>query len=322
MVPVMSTNGIELSPVVSESTGRKRAVALGALIVAVLGGVAAIPMSGESAGARFLASLRIARPKAVTAAVATVGASNSRQLQNVIAGIVAETTAVLSDEPDAPASKTGAAPDGMTRPLLLGTRNDLTLLTRLGAHSLSTKVNRGQLRTLFTEAGLRGHTVDAAVDGAPITLATPRGIRAEYGNCPAPVANTLANQINGPAPPSTDNGNCVILSETPVGSVSVPAALDTGAVMEIALELSGMSPKQAHEFRSLFGWPAGITLAPPRFMRSYQVVNIGGTQGMLMMTGGRRGPTYDLAWVKGGVVYTLSGYGSSADAVPLATSLH
>ena len=318
----MSANGIEASPVVSESRGRNRALALGVLIIALVGVIAAIPMSGESAGGRFFASLRIARPKAVTAAIATVGASNSRQLQNVIAGIVAETTTVLSDEPDASVPTSGAMRADVPKLLLLGSRNDLTLLTRLGAHGLSTKVNRGQLRTLFTEAGLRAHSVDASVDGAPIALATPRGIRVEYGNCPAPVANTLANQINGPPPPSTDNGNCVILTETPVASVTVPAALDTAGVMEIALELSGMSPSQAREFRSLFDWPAAITLAPPRFMRSYEMVNIGGTKGMLMMTGGRRGPTYELAWVKSGVVCTLSGYGSSADAVPLATSLH
>jgi hypothetical protein len=42
---------------------------------------------------------------------------------------------------------------------------------------------------------------------------------------------------------------------------------------------------------------------------------------MLVITGGRRGPTYALVWVQGGVVYTLTGYGSSADAVPLAKSL-
>jgi hypothetical protein len=41
---------------------------------------------------------------------------------------------------------------------------------------------------------------------------------------------------------------------------------------------------------------------------------------MLMITGGRRGPTYELAWVGDGVVYTLTGYGSSADAVSLANS--
>ena len=41
---------------------------------------------------------------------------------------------------------------------------------------------------------------------------------------------------------------------------------------------------------------------------------------MLMITGGRRGPTYVLSWMSDGIVYTLTGYGSSADAASLAKS--
>ena len=37
-------------------------------------------------------------------------------------------------------------------------------------------------------------------------------------------------------------------------------------------------------------------------------------------TAGRRGPTYALMWEREGVVYTLTGYGNSGDAVPLASS--
>jgi hypothetical protein len=135
------------------------------------------------------------------------------------------------------------------------------------------------------------------------------------------VANTIQAQIQGPPPPSTDNGNCIVLTETPLAAVTLPSALDTAAVMTIALELSGMSPNQARDFRRLFGWSSAITIAPPRFMRSYELTSVGGAPAMLMITGGRRGPTYVLAWVRDGVVFTLTGYGSSADAASLAASV-
>jgi hypothetical protein len=191
----------------------------------------------------------------------------------------------------------------------------------VGAQRISARVNRPQLRTLFAEAGHRSDVVPNGVDGQSIVIAIPRGFRAEYGNCPAPVANTLRNQINGPPPPSADNGNCVVLTETPPATSTSPAGLDTATVLEIALELTGMSPTQARDFRRLFDWPAAVVLSPPRFVRSHDVVAVGRGRGLLMTTGGRRGPTYALAWVENGVVYTLTGYGSSADAVPLANSV-
>jgi hypothetical protein len=147
-------------------------------------------------------------------------------------------------------------------------------------------------------------------------------VRAEFGNCPAPLANTIQAQIQGPPPPSTDNGNCIVLTETPLAAISVPATLDTSAVMTIALELSGMSPNQSRDFRRLFGWPSAMTIAPPRFMRSYEITSVAGAPAMLMITGGRRGPTYVLAWVRDGIVFMLTGYGSSADAASLAASVH
>jgi hypothetical protein len=143
----------------------------------------------------------------------------------------------------------------------------------------------------------------------------------EYGNCPTPTANTLQAQIQGPPPPSVENSSCVILTETPRASVELPSGLDTAAVITIALELSGMSPNQARDFRQLFDWPAAVTIAPPRLIRSYELVQLPGARAMLMITGGRRGPTYLLAWVKQGIVHSLSGYGSAADARPLAESI-
>lgn len=287
-----------------------------AVVIAV---VLAIPLGGQTIGGRFLASLRIAKPKAVTATAPVPGAR--RDLQNVIAGILAETTSVASAESDTTVRTLEAANQiaGFTALPIRG-RTDTPVIQAIGAQKLALRVNAPQVRTLFAEAG-QPASVPSSVDGTTAALTRTRGVQLRYGHCPAPIAPTLANQINGPPPPSTDNGDCVILTETPLASITAPAGLDTAAVMEIALELSGMSPNQARDFRRVFDWRAALDIAPPRGMRSYQLTRVASAPAMLMISAGRREPGYALAWSRDGIVFTLAGYGSSGDALPLAATV-
>jgi hypothetical protein len=278
-----------------------------------------IPVGGATLGQRFFDSLRVARPKATTAPTAP---TNAGTLQGVVVGIVADSATAVREEPDQPsASLASAATLAGFRPLTLAARKDAPAVTVLGARSVGATVNRPLLATLMREAGRPEVILPATLDGRPFAVTNPRGIRLQYGNCPAPPAATIANQVNGPPPPSSDNGNCVVLVEEPRGGSVVPKDLDTAAVLAIALELSGMSPDQARDFQQLFGWSGSVALSPPRFVRSSEIVTIGSGRGVLLTTGGRRGPTYVLIWAKGDLVYTLTGYGSSADAIPLAASL-
>ncbi len=294
-------------------------LALGALVVVVL---LAVPASGGSLGQRFLASLRIAKPKAVAAGISVPSATSAgRQLQALIGSMVAESTSVALDEPDQPVPSADSASRlaGFTARLLRA-RSDAPSLSVIGAHAMNAKVNRAQLETILAEAGRRDVQVPASLDGTTIATQTPRAIRVQYGNCPAPVANTIQSQINGPPPPSTDNGNCVVFTQTPVTSAVVPHGLDIEELETMALELSGMSPNQTRDFQHTFDWKSTLAMSLPRAIRSYDAVQVKGERGMLINTGGRRGPTYQLIWASGGTVFTLAGYGSSADAVPLASS--
>jgi hypothetical protein len=291
-----------------------------AAVVAAVAVLASLPIKRESLGSRFLKSLRIARPQTVSANAPAPGAA--RRLSDVVIGIAAETTTVSTVEEDQPVpSADSAGRLAGVRVRVLRARTDPASFTVLGAQTTGARANRRQISTLFVEAGRRELRVDPSVEGAPLSLTVPRGVRAQFGNCPPPIQNTLQTQIQGPPPPSTDNANCVILTEMPQAVLAMPAALDTSAVLGIAVELMGMSPNQARDFQRLFGWRGAIAMSPPRFVRSYEVVDVGGRSGMLMITGGRRGPTYVLSWMADGVVYTLTGYGSSADAVALAKSV-
>jgi hypothetical protein len=295
----------------------------GAICAAAIVAALAFTTPGRNAWRAFFGSLRIAKPQPVTVNVTPVaGASGNRQLQDAIGGMIGGQVTVGPDEQDQPVASVDAAVTlaGFT-PRLPRSRTDAPTIVVTGARDVRMTLNPPQLRTILAEAG-QPTTVPAALNGTVLTLHSPRAIRAQYGNCPVPAANTLVNQINGPPPTSPENANCIVLHETPATVTGVPAGLDLDQLVAIALELAGMSPAQQQSFRQTFDTPAILSMSLPRFMRSYDAVDVAGARGMLLNAGGRRGPTYVLLWVRNGMVYSLTGYGNSTDAVPLAASVN
>jgi hypothetical protein len=281
------------------------------------------PASGSSLAQRFYASLRIAKPKAVTAGIAAPPGTNpNRALQTLVGAMLAESVTVALDEPDESVPDTATANRRAGFAMVLpGGRTDGPVLSVVGAHAIRMRVNRAQLRTTLVQAGMGRTALAPAIDGTSATFTTPRAIRAQFGHCPEPVANTLTAQLQGPPPTSTDYGTCVVLIESAPSTAEIPTGLDVGQLVEIALQLSGMSPIQVQAFQARFDWQSALSLVLPRFMRSYDTVQVAGARGMLLNTAGRRGPTYTLLWESDGRVYTLTGYGSAAEALPLARSL-
>ena len=157
-------------------------------------------------------------------------------------------------------------------------------------------------------------------DGSVVSVRDPKAIRVEYGNCPQP-DNTLQGQITGPPPPSTDTSNCLVLLESPDASIHVPGGIDLQPLVEIGLQLSGMNPKQTEDFLSTFDWKKSLALALPRFVRAYELVDIRGAKGMLLTH--RRPAWTDLRpdLDKNGMIYSLTGYGNTGEAIPLAESI-
>ena len=296
-------------------------------MLAVLGPVIACALLalvvGTTAGQRFLAELRIEKPKAVSAAVPGATApGGGRPLQNMIGGMISNRVDVVLDESERPVANAAVAEKSAGFvPHLPRARTDAATMAVIGAHTIDMTVDVDQLRTIFAEAGKAGVPLPESAQGAKVELRTPRALRAQYGNCPAPPANTIQGQVQGPPPPSTDNASCVVLVESPAVSADVPPSLDMAPLMEIALELSGMSPAQAKGVPQLLDWKSALAVSFPRNLRSIETKDVHGTPAMLFVTAGRRGPTWELLWAKGPLVYALTGYGNSADALALANSI-
>jgi hypothetical protein len=298
-----------------------RLAATGAVVFIV---ALTVTSNGREITRNFLASLRIAKPQTVSASVTPApGAGGTRPLQGVIGGMIAKNITIGLDEPDQSAPTVAAAAKLAGFDVQLPrARTDAPTFSILGAHAIEMVADRTQLRTIFSEAGRKDVAVPESVDGAKVAVRTSRAVRAQYGNCPVPVANTIQGQIQGPPSPSTDNANCVVLIEGKPVSADVPAALDIGPLMELALELSGMSPAQTHDFQQVLDWKATLAVTVPRNLRSLEVKDVKGARAMLLITAGRRGPTWAMVWSRDGMVYALTGYGNAGDAEPLANSIN
>lgn len=289
------------------------------VVVAVLSFIS--PVRGLAR--KFFDSLRIPKPQAVSVDVAAFsGANGNRTLQQMISQMVSSKTNIAENEPDAAANNKEDATKlaGFSVKLPAARKDPPKTITVQGGHAVEMSVDRAKLQTIFDEAGRHDLVLPANLDGAPASLKTPRSVRAQYGNCPAP-PSTISGQINGPPPPSSENSDCLIAMEGPTSMVSSPAGLDVQQLVEIGLELSGMSPNQTQQFLKTVDWKSALSLAMPRFMRSFEIVQINGTPGVLVNMLARRGPTYMLIWVRDGMAYSLTGYASASEATTLANSM-
>jgi hypothetical protein len=279
--------------------------------------------SGRTARRRFFAALRIARPEAVSVNVpAFSGPTGSRRLQDAIAGMLADRVEVSRASSDTTAADaTAAARLAGFAPALIGGRSDAPVFAVQTSRVVNMTVDRGKLQTILDQAAQSGAPIPASVDGGTLSIETPAAVVARYGHCPAVEGQTLTNQIAQRPPPSAESGDCVLLEQRPEAIVHAPAALDMRQLTGVALEVAGMSPDQTAAFQRAFPGTTALALTMPRFVRSYDTVTVRGASGMLLNTAGRRGPNYELLWTAHGRVFTLTGYGNSADAVVLASSV-
>lgn len=292
-----------------------------AVLVVAGAALASLTSPGQAATQRFLASLRINRPQAVAVNIPS-GAGTGYQLQEMLGGMLGDSSALIRAEPDRPASTpAGAAAMAGFAVQVPGSRHDQPTATVIGANDLSVNVNRSRLMTILAEAGMRDVVVPASVNGSTVTVHTPAAVRLDYGHCPAPATGTLASQIQGPPPLPENVADCIRLVEARSVVANLPAGIALGKLVEIALELSGLSPERAAAFQRRFDSHATLAMSLPRFVRSFDSVAVGGAPGLLFSSGGRRGPAYVLIWSKDGLAFSLTGYGNVADAVPLAAAI-
>jgi len=293
---------------------------IGALVVA---GIVGFP-SGRELVRRFFRSLRMQKVQAVNVNLSAFTDPNANPaLHQMIAQMISDDV-VAANEPDQPAADATAAKQLSGFDVSVITeRKDPPKFVVTGRHAFDMTLNRDRLQTVFSQAGHPEISVPQALNGAPLKVEIPRAVEIQYGHCPTPASasKTLADNISGPPPSSTEYSDCLRLREGPNPIVNVPQGVDIQELAEIGLETAGMNPGQAREFLHNVDWQSTLVMAVPRFLRSYEAVKVAGAKGTLLSMAGRRGPGYALIWAKNGTGYMLTGFGDSSHAVDVADSV-
>jgi hypothetical protein len=302
----------------------KRRVWLILIVVVLVAGSLSIP-AVRNLGLKSLQSLRMQKVQAVNADFSPyVDANANPTLHQMVTQMISDKVQVETNEEDQPVNDVaGARQAAGFNVLLLSARKDAPKLVVGGSHKIDVSVDRARLQAIATEAGHPDIVLPHSLDGATVGVQVPRSVQMQYGTCPtaANASQVVADNITGPTPTTTQYSDCVRLREGPTPIVNMPSSLDVAGLAQIGLETAGMTPAQASDFLHTVDWKAVLTLSVPRSLRSYQTVRVDGTDGTLLSMAGRRGPGYALIWTKNGIVYSLTGFGDSSQAIGLADSL-
>ena len=178
-------------------------------------------------------------------------------------------------------------------------------------------------QALLNEAGRSDLVLPASLDGAVIAVDIPAGVNLAY-NCPEPTEVEFDPDGPGRRSRFGEARDCVLLGQIPSPSVETPPNLDMVELAELALQFTGMSPEEASAFSQNVDWTSTLVVPIPMEDSVAEQVQVDGVTGTLVYERANGGgpQRYMLMWVKDGIVYALSAFGTPAEAVALANTIH
>jgi len=194
-----------------------------------------------------------------------------------------------------------------------------SLLLESGA-GMNLKLDRDRIQSILDEAGHGDLRIPASVDGAVIGVRVPAGVMAFYGNCgdAVRIGGATADAKSG----QDAKAPCISLFELPSPIVSAPQEIDPAQIAQIALQLLGMSAKDASSFTQTVNWSSTFVLPVMRGESRYEKVQIHGNEGALLRPANQDAAGhFTLMWVDNGIVLALNGTGDDTTAINLASRL-
>jgi len=298
-------------------TAHMRPVWAGAALAAVL--VACFGFApARSWAQRVLAMLRVQKivPIDAQALQGLQGSATGKMIGQFISDNIVVTE--HADKPQVAADAAEARQLAGFQVRLVGARADAPKIAVQGERGFQMTLNRDRLQGILDEFGRSDLVLPSSVDGALVAVHIPKLVVETYGQCPQPGKN-------GPqkSPDVSQLANCVTLVEVPSPTVSVPPDLNVQQLATLALQAAGVSAQDAQALCNNVDWTSTLVLPIPGDAGSFETTTVDGVQGTLItLRGWARGlPGYSLLWVKSGIIYSLTGFGSTDQAVPLADSL-
>jgi hypothetical protein len=182
-----------------------------------------------------------------------------------------------------------------------------------GSGAFAVTVDRDKVQALLDEAGRSDLVLPEEMDGAEITVEIPSAVSTAYGDCPDP---------EGPETSDYAYPDCVILIQIPSPTVNAPASVDVPQLAQVALEFTGMTHEEAVSFTNTVDWTSTLIVPIPRSSATHEQVTVDGVTGTLITHTGEGSSQYVLMWVRDGIVYAISGFGTDTQsAIDMENSL-
>jgi hypothetical protein len=270
---------------------------------------------GRTWAQRVLEMLRVQKVAVVPVDLSALTAQNGNGHEHLLAQFISDNvTVTMKPGPSVTAADVASASQmaGFTVRTLeqLGTPQKIQVRNQ-GAFQMT--LDHDRMQAVLDQGGRSDIQIPATVDGSLIAVHVPKAVHLGYGNC---------GKANGAATPSTDD-SCINFVQVPSPIVSIPPGFNIAALAEAALQIAGMSASEAHSYAQTVDWSSTLVIPVPQTGGSYRTVAVDGVNGTLIESAphGSYAGTYELIWVKNGIVYSLGGRGTSDRAVAAAASL-
>jgi len=168
-------------------------------------------------------------------------------------------------------------------------------------------LNSERIQAILNEIGRSDIQLPKGLDGTVVTIDIPAGLNAMYGDC-------SPGQGGDPDMPQPMSGrNCTTYVQIASPTISAPPGLDVEKIGEAYLQILGMSSEDASHFAKNIDWTTTFVVPLPSSGVDYQDVNVDGVTGTIVQNPGSGSyKSYDMLWIKDGVVYALHGQGVDA----------
>jgi hypothetical protein len=310
----------EVQPMYKKIFARQsRLIWAGALLLAIVVGTFAFP-GVRAIATNFLGLFRVEKVAAIPFNPANIPDDMSNAGPRIEQMLAEDMTFEKHGEPydvSNPAEASAAAGIPVRLPSELGLPAKISV--QPGAR-LTFTVDLARMRAILDEMGRQDIDLPQLLQGETVTADLPTSVTALYGDCDLEMeaAHTAGYD---PDRPSSGSSNCLVLVQLASPTVSAPPGLDINQIGITFLELTGMSPEEAERFSQTVDWATTLIIPVPNYSSSSEVM-VDGEQGVLVHQPHRGDRArFMLAWVKNGVVYSLSGQGSPGEAVDIANTL-
>ena len=327
------------------SPGARR-LAVGAAAVALVAGALAFQPVRALAG-QFLRLFRVEKVIVLPVDPAQFQALDSNKALGQAIGRLFSDSVTVLHEPAEPRAVADAADASRAAGFTVRLPADLAHRARLSvrdATAFEFNVDRERAQAIFdtilegamasgalegTDAAALDVALPPALDGATVSVTIPKGVAAAFGDCGELDQAADVEQKGDPDRSEHSEGrgvptDCVMLAQIPSPQVVAPPELDVAGLAEIGLRFIGFSPLEAKAMSRTVDWTSTLVVPIPRGSVSSKPVAVDGVEGVLLrQLSGDDGQrlSYVILWVKGGIVYVVTGGGMPDQGLALANGL-